>query len=316
MTNLQVDRLLKKMAEYHADEFIRLAFPLADFEVISSKLEKEVIFKTRIVDTLIKILVDKNEHLVHFEFQTKYDPKIAERIFIYAGVLTAKYNLDVTSILFQLKPPPKTAKRIDSYRVNLFGTITNSFRFHCVRLWEYYDEIISGKKEYLGLVPLLPELAAKPDKALLIQQRQLIHKEENLERRSELLGLCLTLASRYFNFDDIKYIFEEDLPMLEALEEVPYIGEKIKKARSEAREQGLKDGLIEGLTQGMQQGMQQGMRASILEILENRFQSVDGIKEVIDSVAEIDQLKTIFRMAISVDSLEVLRTLIVKMKNQ
>lgn len=332
MSHQLVDQILKTMAEYHADEFIRLAFPQADFRVVSAKLEKEVIFKTKIVDTVIKILVDNQEHLVHFEFQTRYDPKIAERIFIYAGVLTAKYNLDVTSVLFQLRPPPsKMNKLINSYRVNLFGTVTNTFRFHCVRLWEFYDEIVSGKKEYLGFVPLLSELAPKPDKALLIQQRKLIHKEENLERKSELLGLCLTLASRHFSFNDIKNIFEEDLPMLEALEEVPYIGEKIKKARSEGREQGLKDGLIEGMQQGMQQGMQKGMqqgmqkgmqqgmqqgiRNDIIELLENRFQSVDGIKAVIDSITEIEQLKTIFRLAIKAESLEVFKELIAKMKS-
>lgn len=303
-----VDQLLKKMAEYHADEFIRLAFPKADFEIISTKLEKEVIFKTRIVDTVIKVLTDKTEHLLHFEFQTKYDPEITKRIFIYAGVLTAKYNLNVTSILFQLRPPPKKSKPIDSYHVNIFGTTTNSFRFHCVRLWEYYDEIISGNEEYLGFVPLMLELVAKPDKVLLMQQRQLIHKEDNLKRKSELLGICLALASRYFNFDDLKNIFKEGLPMLEALEEVPYIGEKIKKARSEGREQGLKEGVIEGV--------QQGMRVSILEILENRFQSIDGIKRVIDSITEIDQLKKIFSMAIKAESLEEFKKLIVWKKNQ
>jgi len=324
----QVDQILKAMAEYHADEFIRLAFPNAVFKVLATKLEKEVIFKTRIVDTVIKVLVDNKEHLVHFEFQTKYDPKIAERIFIYAAVLTAKYKIAVTSILFQIKAPPESAKIINSYDVNLFGVVTNSFRFHCVKLWEYYDEILSGNKQYLGFVPLVLELSSRPNEELLIRQRQLIQQEENLKRRAELAGLCMAIASRYFDFEYIKNIFKEDLPMLEVLEEVPYIGEKIKKARSEGREQGLKDGLIEGMQQGVQQGikqgmregmregMQQGMRVSILEILENRFQSVDGIKKEINSITEIDQLKTIFRMAIKVESLQALKNFIAKMKNQ
>ena len=62
--------------------------------------------------------------------------------------------------------------------------------------------------------------------------------------------------------------------------------------------------------------MQKGIRGDIIELLENRFQAVDGIEEIIDMITEIDELRKIFRMAITVESLEAFKNLILKMKDQ
>jgi len=284
------------MAEFHADEFIRLAFPNADFKILSTRLEKELVIKTRIVDSVIKIVAAEAEHLIHFEFQTDYQTDIAKRIFIYAGALTAKYDLPVTSILFQLKPPPKKVEVFNRYDVNVFETITNSFSFQCVKLWQFYDDILSGKQEYMGLVPLLLELTPKPDANLLRQQRELIQQERDINRRTELTGLCLALASKYFTFSFLNEFFKEDFAMLEGLEQVPYIGEKIKNARSE--------GMQQGKQQGMQQGMQQGIRDDIIETLKIRFKSSDNIESVINEINNVDTLRRAFHLALTADSLE------------
>lgn len=280
------------MAEYHADEFIRLAFPGADFQIISTKLEKELIVKTKVVDTVVKIAEGGKEHLIHFEFQTEYHSDIAKRIFTYAGALTTKYDLSVTSILFQIKPPPKKVETFNRYDVNLFGMVTNYFGFHCVKLWELYDEIISGKKEYIGFVALLLELSSKPDKELLDRQRQLIQQEQDLNRRTELTGLCLALASKHFDFKYLNQFFKEDIDMLEGLEQVPYIGEKIKNARKE------------GMEKGIQKGLYDGIRGNIIETLKIRFQSVDGLEDLINTINEVDTLRKVFHLALTSDSLD------------
>jgi len=172
--------------------------------------------------------------------------------------------------------------------VNLFGTITNSFGFHCVKLWEYYADILSGKQEYLGFVPLLLELSSKPDKDLLTRQRVLIQQEQDLKRRTELTGLCLALASKYFDFNFLNQFFKEDIDMLEGLEQVPYIGEKIKTARAE----------------GLEKGVQQGIRGDIIETLKFRFQSVDGLEDLINTIDEVNTLRKVFHLALTTDSLD------------
>lgn len=302
MAQQLVDQLLKKMAEYHADEFIHFVFPEAEFKIISTQLDKELIIKKRKVDAVIKILAREKEHLIHFEFQTDYRSNIAKRIFIYAGALTAKYHLDVTSILFQIKEPPKRVRTINQYNVNLCGTITNSFGFHCIRLWEYYDEIFQGKPEFLSFVPLLLELSKKPDENLLAHQRQLLEQEKNLVRRAELTGMCLALASRHFNFNFLRDFFKEDQAMLEKLEEVPYIGDKIKSARST------------GLEEGMKEGVQQTMRSNIIELLTTRFQSLNGIETLINNIDDNNILKKIFQIALTADSVQSLKNSILKLQ--
>jgi len=292
LTHQLVDQLLKTMAEYHADEFIRLAFPEANFKIIDTKLEKELIVKTKVVDTIIKIAVENEQHLIHFEFQSEYESDIAKRIFVYAGALTAKFDLNVTSILFQIKPPPRNITVINRYDIDLFGMVTNSFGFHCVKLWEIYDEILSGKQEYRGFVPLLLELSSTPNKDLLVQQRELIKQEENINRRTELTGLCLALACKHFDYDFLKEFFKEDITMLEDLEQVPYIGEKIKKARTE------------GTQEGLQEGLQEGFRGNIVDTLKIRFQSSDGMENLINTIADIKILRKVFHLALSVNSLE------------
>jgi len=290
-----VDQLLKKMAEYHAEEFIRLAFPDADFEVIATKLEKELIIKTKIVDSVIKIAVGDEQYLVHFEFQTEYKSDIPRRMFIYAGALTAKYDLKVASILFQIKPPPKNLPVIIRYDVRLFGNVVNSFSFHCVKLWEYQAEILTGKQEYLGFVPLLLELSSQPDKALLVRQRDLIQQEKDIIRRTELTGLCLVFASKYFDFNFLKEFFKEDIDMLEGLEQVPYIGEKIKTARSE--------------------GLQKGIQSDIIETVNIRFHSTNGTENLINNIHDIALLRKVFHLALTTNSLEAFKKSVVNLLN-
>ena len=58
---------------------------------------------------------------MHFEFLTEDNSDIPRRMFIYAGILTAKYDLNVASILFQIKPPPENLPVINRYDVRSFG---------------------------------------------------------------------------------------------------------------------------------------------------------------------------------------------------
>lgn len=228
MAQQLVDQLLKKMSERHADAFIRLTFPDANFRVVATSLEKELIFKTKIVDT---------------------------------------------------------------------------------------DEILSGKKEYRLFIPSLLELSPKPSEDILIQQRQLIHQEEDLSKKKELISFSLALATRYFNFEFLKEFFKEDVSMFDELMQVPYIGEKIKRAMSEGREKGMKEGMRKGMKEGLKSGMQQGIRDNIIEVLENRFKAVNGIKDMISSIEDIEQLRKIFRLSLTIESFETFRDTIAKMKN-
>ena len=137
-----------------------------------------------------------------------------------------------------------------------------------------------GKKEFMSFVPLVLELCPKPNESLLEKQPELIQQEPDLKRRAELITFCLALASKYFDFNLLTKIFKEDKAMIETLEEVPYIGDKIKAARNE------------------------GIRSIIIDLLEDRFQSLDGIEDLLDNIEDVNLLKKIFRIALKSDSLD------------
>lgn len=106
MARRPFDAYFKMMVENWPLIFIRLAFPNLKLKVISTKLDKELItIKTRLADQVLRVRT-KGESLFHFEYVSSYDPDIAHSLFLKAGLLDAKYNLEVTSVLFQLKQPP------------------------------------------------------------------------------------------------------------------------------------------------------------------------------------------------------------------
>jgi len=116
------------MAEKRPKPLVHMAFPQSDFKVISSKYDTELIIKTRRVDKVIHIADEHGEHLINDEFQCRYRRTIPKRMFVYAGALTATHNLDVSSVLFLLRPP-RDLSTLGRYEVELFNRRTNKFEF-------------------------------------------------------------------------------------------------------------------------------------------------------------------------------------------
>ncbi len=83
--------------------------------------------------------------------------------------------------------------------------------------------------------------------------------------------------------------------MLEGLEQVPYIGEKIKTARAE--------------------GMQDGIRGNIIETLKIRFKSINGLENLINTISDVDTLRKVFHLALTTDSLEAFKKKMAKILN-
>jgi hypothetical protein len=289
---------LKLQAERRPRPFLRLAFPDSDFKVIASKYNTELIIKTRRVDKVIHIADADGEHLINYEFQSRYRRTTAKRMFVYAGALTATHNLEVSSVLFLLRPPPKNVRTLGRYEVKLFKQRTNTFEFIVVKLWELRDEILAGKKEYLPFVPFLLYISPKPSIALLRKQRELINLERNPERRAELAGFSALLARRYFARELIRTILmQEKQTMSIDWEEVPVIGDRIK----------------EKVTEGQAQTLQK----TIMEVLAMRFDVANGkIARLVNSIHQPQKLEVIFRRALRAKSLDTVITMLQQAKPQ
>lgn len=294
-----IDQLLKDLSEYYAEAFIRQLFPGKKFRLISTKLDKELTIKTRVTDRVVQIKTAEGDRIAHFEFQLRYRRNVSERMFVYAGALTAKYQMEVASLLFLVKPSKKIGD-VGVYRTSLFGKRANEFTFHVIHLWKLREAILSGDENYRIFAPLLFEIDPKPDAALLHKVQELIQREPDTQRREELYSFAIPLASRHFGLNIIKSILTEPTMTDIKWEQLPYIGDRLRAKKKEAWQEGKQ----EGLQEGRQEGGLSGMQEMLLEVLNSRFGSVSSrTVRAIQTVQSPSKLKTIARKSLKAESL-------------
>ena len=294
-----LDQMLKAMAEKRPKPLVRMAFPQSDFKVISSKFDSELIIRTRRVDKVIHIADAAGEHLINYEFQARYRRTIPKRMFVYAGALTATHNLDVSSVLFLLRPP-RDLSTLGRYEVELFNRHTNKFEFIVVKLWEYRDAILAGKKQYLPFVPFLHDISPKPDVALLRKQPELINLEKDTEVRDELMGFSLLLAQRHFARELVKEVFKQEKTKMNInWDDVAFIGEELKEKTSQAK----------------MQAQTQTLQDVLMQVLATRFGAANGrVLRLVNSIQQPQKLETIFRRSLKAKSLDAVVEMLQKAK--
>ena len=309
------DKFLKDMAERHPEEFVWLAFPNQRFELISTQLDKELIVRSRQVDTVMIIRTKRGRQLFHLEFKSRYDRKELRKIFGYAGGLTLKYRLDVTTILYLVKPPSRRAKDLGLYQAMPFEEPTNQFGFKVVRLWELVEAILAGDKRLTSLVPLLLELVAKPDISDLRRQHELIRSQKDPKRRAELYYYSLAFAKRHFADSLLRTLLQEDRKMDKEMYEywksVPIVGDIIGDIIKKNIEEKTRE-----VRQEVRQEVQaQALREDIMTALEAHFGQVNGkIARMVNSIDNPQKLKIIFKRALKAESLDTVVNMLQKAK--
>ncbi len=245
MAQPTIDQILKEMADHHVQRFLSIIFPKAKYQVISTQLDKELTIRTRVTDMVIRLKTGNGDRLVHLEFQLRYTRKIPERLFVYSGALTAKYQLRVASILVLIKRSRKLGD-LGTYTSEVFGQTANEFTFPVIHLWKLRDAILSGDENYRVFAPLLLEIEPKPNVKLLRRVREVIALETNPQRRAELLSFTIPIARKHFGLRVIQSIFKESDMINVEWEKLPYFGEAIKEKRKEALREGREEGREEG----------------------------------------------------------------------
>jgi len=310
------DKFLKEMAELHPEDFVRLAFPNKRFEVLSAQVDKELVVRSRLVDMVMIIRTSNGRQVIHSEFKRRYTRNVLKQVFGYAGGLTIKYNLDVTTILYLTKPPSRGTRDLGLYQVRPFDEPTNQFSFKVVRLWEFLDAILAGDSRLSALVPLLPELVEKPDLALLHRQRELILAQNDVKRQAEAVFYTLAFGERYFPQELLRSLFKEDHKMYEHWERVPIFGDRIKQRFKEGEEQGLQQGLQQGRQQGLHEGLALALQGNILAVLNNRFGVKNGkVARLVGSIEDPKKLQAIFLRSLQTPSVDTIMVMLEKAKS-
>lgn len=294
-----VDQVLKEMTELHPEVFIRLKFPRKKFRVISTKLDKELTIKTRRSDRVIILQSVSGKRVVHFEFQLRYNRKVPERLFVYAGALTAKYQMKVASFLFLIKPS-KLVGDFGIYQSDLFDETVNEFRFPVIRLWELRDAILSGAAQYRIFAPLLLEMEPQPSAALLRQIRDILNRESDARRRNEFFSFAAAIAQKHFDLKTIQSIFKEaDMIDVDYWKSLPHFGDAMRANEKEVKETAQKE------------WRQKGLQEMLIEILNAQFGNVPSkTARAIQAIHAPDKLKTIMRKSRKAESLAEVQSIV------
>jgi hypothetical protein len=108
--------------------------------------------------------------------------------------------------------------------------------------------------------------------------------------------------------EDLARQFDDFANQYEEANKVPYVTtferKGIEKGIILGRQEGLQQGIQKGIQQGIQLGTLQKSRDMVIDILENRFQSVP--KKLVEKIQALDDtrlLSKLFKKAISIESL-------------
>jgi len=297
-----VDQVLTEMSEHHPEAFIRLKFPREKFRVITTKLDKELTIKTRRSDRVMVLQSVSGKRVVHFEFQLRYNRKVPERLFVYAGALTAKYQMKVASYLFLIKPS-RLVGDFGVYQSDLFDETVNEFRFPVIRLFELREAILSGEARYRIFAPLVLEMESKPKIALLRQIRDILNQEPNARRRSEFFSFAAAIAKKHFDLKTIQSVFKEaDMIDVDYWKNLPHFGDAMRANENEVKKEAFNEGVQHGLS---------GMQEMLIEFLSDQFGSLPNkTTRAIQTIHAPNKLKTIMRKSRKAESLAEVQSIV------
>jgi hypothetical protein len=127
---VDADRALKRLFELRARDLLPVTGDRGA-RVVSRQVP-ELAAVTRRLDFVLKLKRGSEVYLRHLEFEMRYHPDLALRVFEYAAGLTAKHRLPVASTVIVLTPPaPATL----AHEERVGGEVECHRRIRVVRLW-------------------------------------------------------------------------------------------------------------------------------------------------------------------------------------
>ena len=242
--------------------------------------------EARQMDSLIKVLLDGEEVLVHCEFQTtdSTHADMVQRTVDYLGRCYGRYGLPICSHVIYLRPdagrndPGRYVQDIAGYPI-IVG-------YKVIRLIEVEGQSVLEAQQP-GLLPFCPLMKPPENIDALTWLNQCVETTKSLSLdapiRNNLLLDMWVMGGLVHDSDAIAHLFPEDI-----MQESSVYQDITQRARAEGIELGAKANAIE----------------NILQILEIRFQaSVTSVKSGLEAIDDTQRLKALIREAVETETL-------------
>jgi hypothetical protein len=288
----QWDDSMKRLVRENPQHFVSWVLPRA---VYKRAMSVELKNRTRQTDYLSEVILNKEDILVNFEFQSRDDTNMEHRLLEYNVLTTLEHNRRVLSCVIYLRKDSNIAESPLIWALP-DGRETLRFYFIVIKLWDISAEEIIGKG-LLGLFPLVP--LTKGGKRHELVEEMII--ELAAAEKYELLSQAKTIAGLVFRDEAEREWLERIFAVYhDIIEESWVYQEYVQKGIEKERQQELRR-----------------QRQALLTIIQWRFPGmVDLVKKQIDALDDPDSLQNlIVQISITQNSQEAEQALIASSKN-
>ncbi len=284
------DTVTKTQVQTHPMDFVNycLGSERNDVVFIEHITPEQPTIEMHQVDSLIKVRIEGQEVLVHFEFQTNdsYDPKMDLRMAGYIIRLIETYRIPVYSNVIYLRP--NAGKRDHGYYEQNVKGHRIFVEYQVFRLIEMDGQQVLDAK-HAGLIPFASLMKRPADVDAEQWLRRCIQVADTIEvpdKPAYFAGMAV-LGNLVYEYQTILDIISE-----ETMHESPLVQYLTEKATAEALQQGIQ--------QGIQQGVRKRALEDIMEVLELRLhtEAANSFKPTLDAIDDLQRLKHLLRAAI------------------
>ena len=280
------DIVAKDVIDTFPEDMLSFLMEGWDIEFVEHLDSELTTVETRQMDSLIKVLLDGEEVLVHCEFQTtdSTHANMVERTVDYLGRCYGRYGLPIFSHVIYLRPnagrndPGGYVQDVPGHRLIV--------EYKVIRLIEVDGQSVLEAQQP-GLLPFCPLMKPPAGIDALTWLNQCVETTKSLSLdaplRNNLLLDLWVMGGLVHDSGAIAHLFPEDI-----MQESSVYQDITQRARAEGIELGTKATMIE----------------DILQILEIRFQaSATSVKPGLEAIDDTQRLKALLREAVETETL-------------
>ena len=299
--------------------FLQFTFQRDDIQLVEILPTEQTTVETRHLDTLLKVQIDGQPSLVHYEFQTADStPSMPRRMASYIGRLIGQYGLPVYAHVIYLRPD--AGKNDPGSYIQEHPLYPIRIHYAVLRLAELPGETVRDGRLF-GLLPVATLMQPPPgtNRDQWLTECMAMTRELPLDspaKANMALGLAF-YSSLTYDKQHLSILLSKERLMalvkesefardfLDMLREE--FGDELR-SEAEAEVRAEVEAEIRGqvIEQGIKQGREQGIRHSIQAVLELRFgaSAAQAFAARLASIDDVQRLDHLHRVAVQASSLE------------
>ena len=229
----------------------------------------------RTTDGLVKVQLEDDIMLIHFEFQSHNDTTMAKRLQEYNMLIWNEFEIPVLSCVIHLLGDGHIAPSplVRTLPAGAGGKKIHDFYYETIEVGDLKaDDILAMHQP--GLLPLLTLTQGGATREVV--QRMFNELETVADQNITFLAYTLaTYSLQRSNERELPWLERTYKHMHDIITESPFYKSIIAKGLAQGRERGLKEGREQGLEQGLEQGIEKGqltaLRQAIVDVVHERL---------------------------------------------